>query len=38
LFHGDEPGADAVLHVVIVVGDFIREVRELRLQARLLRG
>ena len=36
LLHADEPGADAVVHVVIVVGDLIGEIGELRLQPGLL--
>src|SRR6266404_5778269 len=36
LFHGDEAGANAVFDVVIVVGDFVGEVGELRLQSGLL--
>ena len=36
LLHGDEAGADAVLHVMIVVGDLIGEIRELRLESGLL--
>ncbi len=36
MLHADEAGAYAVLDVVIVVGDFVGEVRQLRLQSRLL--
>ncbi len=31
----DQPGADPVVHVVVVVGDGVGEVRELRLERRL---
>ena len=36
LLDADQAGADAVVDVVVVVGDLVGEIRELRLQARLL--
>ena len=36
LFDADQAGANAVFHVMIVVRDLIREIRELRFQAGLL--
>ncbi len=36
LLHGDQPGAQAVVHVVVVVGDLVGEIGELRLERGLL--